>query len=139
MKFRISISAGILFRFEGQKLQLALFQRKPGDTAGGLWEFPGGKVEANETLEQALMREIEEELALKVTASRYLGENKSEFATKILHLTVFWIKTENLNWTLNEHSGAQWVDVDQWPDVDVAPLDIPLIKKAFQEGPPAFF
>ena len=138
MKFRISISAGILFRYEGSELQLALFQRKPGDTAGGLWEFPGGKVEQGESLEQALVREIDEELAVRVVAHRYMGENKSEFATKILHLTVFWVKTDSFNWTLNEHSGAQWVNAQNWQKVDVAPLDIPLITQAFQQGPPSF-
>jgi len=58
---------------------------------GGLWEFPGGKIELNESPEEALVRELEEELGIVVQSSRFLSEVSHQYVEKQVHLFVFHV------------------------------------------------
>jgi mutator protein MutT len=136
MKPRIPVVAAVFFRWKDGAFELALFQRKAGDHGAGLWEFPGGKVERGESKEQALVREIQEELSLDVQVLALLGRASHELPAKFLDLDAFWVKTPDFNWTLNDHDGAVWVNEGNWNTMKVAPLDIPLIKKAFEDKGP---
>lgn len=132
MKSRLAVVAAVLHRRGPKGLELALFQRKAGDTGAGLWEFPGGKIEPGESPEQALIREIDEELALPIKVKARLGQSTLEVTKFILELTAYWVEVPHFNWTLNDHDGFVWVDKNSWRSVNVAPLDIPLLEVAFE-------
>lgn len=133
MKPRLAVVAAVFHRRKaGGELELALFQRKAGDTGAGLWEFPGGKIELGESPEQALVREIDEELSLAVKVRAKLGQSSLEVTKFVLELTAYWVEAPHFNWTLNDHDGVVWVDKDSWRNVNVAPLDIPLLENAFK-------
>lgn len=128
----MAVVAAVFHRRGANGLELALFQRKAGDTGAGLWEFPGGKIEKGESPEQALIREIDEELALPVKVKAKLGQSTLEVTKFILELTAYWVEAPHFDWTLNDHDGFVWVDENSWKSVNVAPLDIPLLEVAFQ-------
>lgn len=76
---------------------------------GGLWEFPGGKIEQGETCEQALIREVREETGLCVTDARALISLEHQYPTKRVHLSVFLV--DGVSGTLStKQQGWQWVD-----------------------------
>ena len=73
------VSAVALIDIDGRVL---IAQRPKGKSMAGLWEFPGGKIEQNETVEQALVREIKEELGLEIKTSRPLISIKHDYVDK---------------------------------------------------------
>lgn len=81
----IEVSAGLIFR-DGK---LLITQRRSGAHLGGLWEFPGGKREANETFEQCLARELREELGIDVQVCELLESLTHEYPEKTVVLKFF--------------------------------------------------
>lgn len=81
----IDVAAGLVFRAG----QLLITQRRPGDHLGGLWEFPGGKLEPNETFEHCLIRELREELGIEVTVGRQIEEITHAYPEKTVRLRFF--------------------------------------------------
>lgn len=65
---------------------LLIAQRKPGSFLGGLWEFPGGKKKEGETLEQCLVREIQEELRIQIRPREFLRKDQYRYPAKLIHL-----------------------------------------------------
>ncbi len=87
-KKQIHVAVGVIL----DKQQQILIALRPEDVhQGGLWEFPGGKVEDNETLQQALTRELSEELGLAVTGIRPLIEIHHDYSDKSVLLDVWWV------------------------------------------------
>jgi len=89
----IEVAAGLVFR-EGK---LLITQRPAGAHLGGLWEFPGGKREANETFEDCVRRELEEELGIAVAVGEMLESLTHEYPEKAVHLKFFhcrWLRHE---------------------------------------------
>lgn len=86
----VHVAVGVIVDSE-QRVLIA--RRAQNAHQGGLWEFPGGKVEAGETIDQALVRELEEELALKVSRSTPLLEVRHDYSDKSVLLDV-WLVTE---------------------------------------------
>lgn len=111
-------------------------QRGYGDFKGG-WEFPGGKVEDGETPEQALVREIKEELATDIEVGDFIADIEYDYPTFHLSMNCFWATIKDGNLTLLEHEAAKWLDADSIYSVDWLPADemiIPDLKLAISEG-----
>ena len=90
---RIEVAAGLVFRAG----LLLITQRRPGDHLGGLWEFPGGKREPNESYEQCLRRELHEELGIEVEVGKVVESISHDYPDKSVHLEFFhcrWLKNE---------------------------------------------
>ena len=111
-------------------------QRGYGNFKGG-WEFPGGKVEDGETPEQALVREIKEELATDIEVGDFIADIEYDYPTFHLSMNCFWARIKDGNLTLLEHEAAKWLDADSIYSVDWLPADemiIPDLKLAISEG-----
>lgn len=106
-------------------------QRGPGRALANKWEFPGGKIEQNETQKEALIREIKEELKSDIEVIRYIGVSNHEYADleKPFSITMYayLCKLVNGNLELTEHINSCYADVNEMKLMDFATADIPLI------------
>lgn len=94
----------------------------------GKWEFPGGKVEPEETEEHAIEREIKEEFELEIKAKKLLINNVCEYPTKTVDLKLYECEYISGEFNLHDHSEYKWVASNELLDNDLAPADIPLAK-----------
>jgi 8-oxo-dGTP diphosphatase len=85
-----------------------IMKRKPGGSMGETWEFPGGKVEPGETLEEAMHREWLEELEVDVVIGEEVGQVNFSNKDKDYLLHGFYVKLTSEKWVLNEHTEYTW-------------------------------
>lgn len=97
-------------------------QRGYGEFKDG-WEFPGGKIEPGETPEQAIKREIQEELATEIRVEQPLTTVEYDYPTFHLSMQCFLCKVEKGDLTLLEHEAARWLSYDELDAVDWLPAD----------------
>lgn len=95
----------------------------------GQWEFPGGKVEAGETPQQALKREIQEELDVKIEVGKLIDTIEYDYPTFHLSMDCFWCVVVDGEIVLKEAEAARWLNKDELYNVDWLPADEELIKK----------
>ena len=103
-------------------------QRGYGDFKGG-WEFPGGKIDAGETPEEALVREIKEELETEVEVIELLDTVEYDYPNFHLSMDCFICRIKSGNLVLKEHEAAQWLTKETLDSVDWLPADLGLIDK----------
>ena len=95
----------------------------------GQWEFPGGKLEAGETSQQALIREIQEELAVKIEVGELIDTIEYDYPTFHLSMECFLCVVVDGEIILKEAEAAKWLDKYELYSVDWLPADIALIEK----------
>ena len=103
-------------------------QRGYGEFQGG-WEFPGGKIEANETPEDALVREIKEELDTEIEVVELLDTVEYDYPTFHLSMDCFICNIKSGDLVLKEHEAAKWLSKEELDSVDWLPADLGLIPK----------
>lgn len=102
-------------------------QRGPSGSLAGLWEFPGGKIEPGETPQQALAREIDEELRCRVEVGTRVAETTHEYDFGIVTLTTFRCDLIAGTPQLTEHADVRWLAPSELDSLDWAPADIPAV------------
>lgn len=107
-------------------------QRGYGDFKDG-WEFPGGKIEESETAEQALIREIREELETEITVGALIDTVEYDYPTFHLSMDCFWCEIVRGDLVLKEHEAARWLTKEELHSVEWLPADIGLIDKIGME------
>ncbi|WP_294782738.1 (deoxy)nucleoside triphosphate pyrophosphohydrolase [uncultured Eubacterium sp.] len=103
-------------------------QRGYGEFKGG-WEFPGGKIESGETPQEALKREIMEELETEVAVGEFIDTVEYDYPGFHLSMECFWCEIVNGDLVLKEHEAARWLTRKLLDDVKWLPADVTLIEK----------
>lgn len=107
-------------------------QRGYGEFKDG-WEFPGGKIEEGETPEQALVREIKEELDTDISVGELIDTIEFDYPNFHLSMDCFWCEIVQGGLELKEHEAAKWLTKDELYGVDWLPADVGLIEKIKKE------
>ncbi len=103
-------------------------QRGYGDYKDG-WEFPGGKMEAGETPEEALKREIWEELETRICVEQLVETVEWDYPQFHLTMHCYWCSVESGELTLKEHEAAKWLTKEQLDSVDWLPADRKVVER----------
>ena len=98
-------------------------QRGYGDYKG-MWEFPGGKMEPGETEEQAIIREIREELNVGIAVEKKVCTVEYDYPQFHLVMHCFWCRISEGVLELKEHQSARWLEKPEWGSVDWLPADV---------------
>lgn len=108
-------------------------QRPAGGSFGFKWEFPGGKVEQDESPEAALVRELKEELGVQVRVEAPVGRSQFETKDKLIVLDVYFAELARGEPEPLEHVALRWVSADELFELDWAAADVPLLPPVHQE------
>ena len=118
--------------FQGNKVLCA--QRGYGSLKGK-WEFPGGKIENGETKEQALVREVQEELNIVVAVKNHFENSYYEYDDRIVNLSAYQCEIVSGKIVNKEHTSLKWLNRDEISTLDWADADIPLADKVMESLP----
>jgi 8-oxo-dGTP diphosphatase len=121
----IKVTAAILVKDH----KIIIAKRGPDDRLANKWEFPGGKVEFNETPEQCLKREIKEEFDIDVSVGEYLGSSIYHYDHISIELMAYRTYWENGKIDLKDHDDFKWISLEQLAEFDFAPADLVFVEK----------
>lgn len=127
----MKVVAAIICNDMERKNKIFATARGYGDLKGG-WEFPGGKIEPGETPQQALKREIMEELSTEIKVGELIDTIEYDYPTFHLSMDCFWAEVITGQLELKEAEAAKWLTKDQLESVAWLPADITLIDKIRQ-------
>ncbi|MCX7923847.1 MAG: (deoxy)nucleoside triphosphate pyrophosphohydrolase [Clostridia bacterium] len=113
--------------------KILICQRAADDECAMLWEFPGGKREKGETLEECIIREIREELELDIKVLGVFTTSIYYFNGNEIHFTVYNVEVIGGILKLNVHDAAQWVTVREIGGYEFMPADIEFVEKILKE------
>ena len=109
-------------------------QRPAHKARGLLWEFVGGKVEPGESLEQALVRECREELAITVAVGAPFMEATHQYPDIHVHLTLFHATIAEGEPQMLEHNDLRWITPAEIPNFDFCPADVDILKHIMENA-----
>ena len=123
---RVHVAVGVIFNSQGQIL---IARRHDDAHQGGLWEFPGGKVESDESVCDALARELHEELGINIHTSscKPLIEIRHDYSDKVVLLDVWAVSEFDGEASGKEGQPLRWVDRSQLSDYDFPAANIAII------------
>ncbi|ELL9328548.1 (deoxy)nucleoside triphosphate pyrophosphohydrolase [Vibrio fluvialis] len=122
----LKVTCGIIFNDEGK---VFICRRKPEKSQGGYWEFPGGKVEEGESLEECLRRELLEELDMDVQVKEHFKTVQHDYGTIQVELIAFTCQFIRSNYELVDHDRYEWIDINKLLEKMLAPADAPIAEE----------
>ena len=128
MKIVRVVAAVIKAENENGEPIIFAIQRGYGEFKGG-WEFPGGKIEEGETPQEALVREIKEELETEISVGELIDTIEYDYPTFHLSMDCFWAEVVSGDLVLTEHEAAKWLTKDELDSVEWLPADVGLLEK----------
>ena len=121
----INVVAGIIYK----ENKILLCRRKEGKSQAGFWEFPGGKVEKNESKQDALLREIKEELGIEIKVKDFYAQTPYSYPTFNIVLWVYTCEYESGEIKPTDHDQFKWVAPSKLPDYPLSPADVEVAEK----------
>jgi 8-oxo-dGTP diphosphatase len=116
----VHVTCGLIIRNE----KVLICRRKEGKSLAGYWEFPGGKIEPGETVEECLMRELKEELGLEVEIKRHFLTVTHAYSETTIKLSSFICGCSDAEIVLTDHDAYKWVEVSELMNWRLAPADV---------------
>ncbi|MGG0176424.1 8-oxo-dGTP diphosphatase MutT [Gottfriedia acidiceleris] len=126
MKKQIKV-VGAVIRNDQNQILCAL--RSPEMNMPNSWEFPGGKIEKNEKPEEALVREIQEELGCEIFVTELVEDVIHEYPNIIVNLITYEAKIISGMPVANEHAKIEWKEISELNELEWAPADLPTVEK----------
>ena len=120
---RIEVVAAVFYR-DGKVLAC---RRAPGKSAAGMWEFPGGKVDDDETPEAALAREIREELGIFISVGDLVDRTVTAVGDLDIDLACYLVSFSEAPSHSTDHDQLRWLSVDDLPSLNWATPDLPAV------------
>jgi len=106
--------------------KILIARRKKGDRMEGLWEFPGGKLEGNESPEECLRRELHEEFGIDADIGDFLLSSPYEYPHLKIELLAYRATYMSGDFKLNDHDEIRWVSPSELKRYDLAGADVPV-------------
>lgn len=126
MKKTVHVVGAII---ENEKNEIFCALRSPEMTLPNYWEFPGGKIEAGESPEEALTREIKEEFNCSIKVGKKVEDTTYEYEKVIVRLETYMAKLVEGQPIAQEHAETKWVSREEMTQLNFAPADIPAVEK----------
>ena len=124
----IHVVAAVICDNISEKNKIYATARGYGDFKGK-WEFPGGKIESGETPQEALKREIKEELDILISVGEYIGTIEYDYPEFHLSMECFWAEIQSGEPVLLEHEAAKWLSKKELYSVEWLPADVSILEK----------
>lgn len=128
----VLVVAAVIRQAFGDDSKVLIVRRGPAQSGAGHWEFPGGKVEAGETPEQALIREIDEELGMAIRVGSLIGELDFAYPSKTIRLRLYWAETLQEELHLTEHDDFRWCHPLEINVEELSAADRPFVESIVQ-------
>ena len=124
----INVAVGIIYRTLNDSQQILISYRHAHLHQGDLWEFPGGKIENNETLSEALSRELKEELGIQVIHQKALFEINHNYSDKKVCLKICLVEEFTGKATGKEQQQIKWVGVEDLAGFEFPEANTPIVE-----------
>ena len=125
----VKVSAGVII----DKDKVLITRRAPKENYGGGWEFPGGKIEGDETQEECLLRELKEELNIQVIVGKRCSEVTHDYGTIRINLIAYYCTITDGEISISVHDKFKWIKINDLLQYDLLPADIPIAKKVMED------
>ncbi|RUS45747.1 (deoxy)nucleoside triphosphate pyrophosphohydrolase [Cohnella sp. AR92] len=122
----LEVAAAVIENDQGLVL---VARRKEGKSQAGLWEFPGGKLEAGESPEDCLRRELREEMGIDILPYERVGSNVHDYGAVTICLMAYRAKWLGGSIVLTDHDACCWAKREELTSFEWAPADIPIVEK----------
>jgi 8-oxo-dGTP diphosphatase len=125
----IKVTAGVIIDED----KVLITRRAPKENFAGGWEFPGGKIEINETPQECLVRELKEELNIIVTVDKFCTEVAYDYGNMNINLIAYYCTIVDGEIQISVHDKYKWVKINDLLKYDLLPADVPIAKKVIEE------
>lgn len=126
----VKVVCGVIF----QNDKVFICRRKQGKALGGLWEFPGGKVEEGEEYRESLVRELDEELGMQVDVRDHFKTVVHAYEKLTIELIAFACAFRTATLNMTDHDAYEWVNPSELVNWNLAPADIPIAQQIYEDG-----
>lgn len=121
---QITVAAAIIFNNNNE---LLICRRADDSSMGGLWEFPGGKLEPDETLEECIVRECREELSVCISVTGIFKKMQYQYPDKLINFVFFNASIAEGRICMNVHKEIKWIQISEIRNYEFCPADAEIL------------